>query len=1070
MNYKKKIGILIGTTLGSLVTSTAILSTSIAMSFKENINNKIIINENNSNKIYNILATCITPKSDITIDDLNNESIKTNIKEKISKELGIEPTTILDINFENVKNTLFNVTIIFSDNVNVEENELFNVKTSSTIITANPINFGGIILLNETINENLFNAVKNYLIQNNNSTINKISTGDIYNSLIVNLNNIADSVLFRDESIVNVEFYLKNENTQVDFKIIFNSEVNSNTVTGNFTSTNNEPIISSTQTIDSNIYAKIDASKVDFQQNTVNELISNALKFDSNNITKFINDIQQDDNMKQLLSRATTMNFLDNFTGCEANLIDNAVGQFFVKLTNSSLGGNIFIEFNVTLVPSEELFIFNNDFTSITGLTDLGKQQSIIDLTPYTFLTSISDNCFSNSSNLESIKLPNSITIIGDSAFLNCINLNSIDLSNTNINIISNSCFENCNNLRNVLLPSIVTDIKDYAFKNCESLENINLSNIKTIGVSSFENSGKLNSSAIDLNNVILIGESAFKGSKIQELKWSATQTTIPAFCFDNCENLYYLEVNPNINIIGESAFNNCEKLENPFFRDGYSDSITEIGDNAFNNCVNFAKNDLVLNNVVTIGVNSFTNSQTINLSQNNNINTTLFNQICSDNPNAYFIYPNSFINDENNIINLADNDGSIVNVSGNTLTINLDAKPDAFIVTYKPINNRSFSTSTINEIVFSTSTLSKLRILDFSKFVGNFTSLTKITNIPCSITMVDFAFAYCSNNLEQITFEGQNTNLTSTKKSNLRLIKNSANEQRYAFSVKKLYLPFNCDLIDTQAFSNAMHSANIYYGSNKLIEINIPDSIKNLESNIFFNYNLETVNFSPNSTLTTISRNAFEWNGHLFSEPPLKNFIFPKTLEVIDDYAFRNNINFSSASWESIKNTSLTTLGSGCFEKRDSYPQHLNINVEFPSTLTKFGDGVFSFGHNSAAYSDCSENLTIKFNSIPMPVVDWNNFVYISHNTWGKWDTTLKFVFSNSLTINEEDIQTIKNYVWWSGYDASQTLNFNVDFESSSTITTTLAQQLLDNLKNKFNNYIPQYVTISVTINGRQI
>ena len=100
----------------------------------------------------------------------------------------------------------------------------------------------------------------------------------------------------------------------------------------------------------------------------------------------------------------------------------------------------------------------------------------------------IDDYAFYEMNNLESVKLPNTITRIGDCAFYDCRNLKSVELS-TNLVRIGKAAFGGCISLESIKLPSSLSIINESAFNSCTSLTKI-----------------------IIPKNVSLIGKDAFKG------------------------------------------------------------------------------------------------------------------------------------------------------------------------------------------------------------------------------------------------------------------------------------------------------------------------------------------------------------------------------------------------------------------------------------------------------------------------------------------------------------------------------------------------------------------------------
>lgn len=153
-------------------------------------------------------------------------------------------------------------------------------------------------------------------------------------------------------------------------------------------------------------------------------------------------------------------------------------------------------------------------------------------------------------SEIVSIDIP--ITKIEDYAFKDCFELNLIKIwkENNNYLTIGNYAFYNCKKLTFVKMTNdqvnnvIGNAIGNYAFYNCVSLSNFDLTPGSDIGDYAFYNTFSL--LTIDLSLSSSIGQYAFYGSGILEVNF-----------------------NYNLEVINESAFENCKKLKNAYFNTG---------------------------------------------------------------------------------------------------------------------------------------------------------------------------------------------------------------------------------------------------------------------------------------------------------------------------------------------------------------------------------------------------------------------------------------------------------------------------------------------------------------------
>ena len=255
----------------------------------------------------------------------------------------------------------------------------------------------------------------------------------------------------------------------------------------------------------------------------------------------------------------------------------------------------------------------NEKFVTEIGDGAFENQTLLTSITVPTSVNSIGDNAFKGCTNLSSINMLNNSVTIGDFTFSGCISLTNINLPNT-MNYVGTGMFEGCSSLTNLILPSTVIGIEDRAFKGCNSLTNINIpANLTYIGVNAFEGCESLTSMGlpasltnlgngafigcnnlnltISTNNPVYSAETniiynknrtqIFAGTKTaNEIIIPDTVTQINSYAFAENSNLQSVHFNNSI-IIGTSAFENCENLENVYF---YSVYTPQVDTNAFAN------------------------------------------------------------------------------------------------------------------------------------------------------------------------------------------------------------------------------------------------------------------------------------------------------------------------------------------------------------------------------------------------------------------------------------------------------------------------------------------------------
>lgn len=208
-------------------------------------------------------------------------------------------------------------------------------------------------------------------------------------------------------------------------------------------------------------------------------------------------------------------------------------------------------------------------------------------------VTAISNNAFSNKSNITSVTMPDTITSIGDFAFSNCTCLESITFSNNLVSLGFNA-FNGCSSLKKATIPQNTTYLGRGAFSRCNRLEEIS---VPFVGAESGAYTKLSDLFAVypnSLKKVIVTG-----GSSI------ATEA------FADCKTLESVVLPSTLTSIGETPFAKCEKLSsisvdknNPKFH-SKGNCIIET---ATKTLVQGCNNSVIPNDgsVKTIGPNAF--------------------------------------------------------------------------------------------------------------------------------------------------------------------------------------------------------------------------------------------------------------------------------------------------------------------------------------------------------------------------------------------------------------------------------------------------------------------------------
>lgn len=165
----------------------------------------------------------------------------------------------------------------------------------------------------------------------------------------------------------------------------------------------------------------------------------------------------------------------------------------------------------------------------------------------------IGNGMFAMCPKLVSIILPNTVHKIGELAFSCSENLEKVTLPKKQLDIMG-PIFNGCHSLCSVNIPKEMTYIPDFSFAYCQAPLEIP-STVVDIGRYAFNNS---NVSSAYLENVKKIGDSAFNGSKIENLTVLASFQESGTKTFANCSSLASVSFLPGSKAIGYSMFSEC--------------------------------------------------------------------------------------------------------------------------------------------------------------------------------------------------------------------------------------------------------------------------------------------------------------------------------------------------------------------------------------------------------------------------------------------------------------------------------------------------------------------------------
>ena len=194
-------------------------------------------------------------------------------------------------------------------------------------------------------------------------------------------------------------------------------------------------------------------------------------------------------------------------------------------------------------------------------------------------ITALPTKAFYNSTNVEKLILPNTLTTIGEGMFI-ASKLKYVIIPN-GVTAIEDEAFNGCRALTSIEIPASVETIEAAAFSGCSSLKTVIFekgSNLKTIGKAAFYGFfGKCPITSIEIPaSVETIEQEAFKGcsrlatvtfEKGSQLKSIGGGKSLGAFM--DCTALTSIEIPASVETIEATAFIGCSSLETVTFEKG---------------------------------------------------------------------------------------------------------------------------------------------------------------------------------------------------------------------------------------------------------------------------------------------------------------------------------------------------------------------------------------------------------------------------------------------------------------------------------------------------------------------
>ena len=228
---------------------------------------------------------------------------------------------------------------------------------------------------------------------------------------------------------------------------------------------------------------------------------------------------------------------------------------------DKALDGNVSVYAQYTLKEPVSAEFTVDSTGKLIGVTDIGAELVIPEYVNGTKVTSIANYLFKGNTVLQSVEIPDTVTLPGIECFRDCTALSEVKLS-TSLTSIAPGAFEGCTALKSIDIPDSVRELRSDAFSG-SGLESVDINRVTEIWQQAFYKCERL--ASVNLRSVESLSRSCFYGCT------ALTSVTVPDTVretdhniFSNCSQLAEINMPDSAFALPYSAFSGTAYSENP--------------------------------------------------------------------------------------------------------------------------------------------------------------------------------------------------------------------------------------------------------------------------------------------------------------------------------------------------------------------------------------------------------------------------------------------------------------------------------------------------------------------------